>query len=134
MTARDLLLARGWREVGPDAWRSSRPEDREEVCEGVALWQCRRDDSADAREHGSVTYRATAEQAQTSPLLTQCAASGMMERDVIEHLWQAHEELRRVVLKRAETLVPPLRVIVPRCERCGHVSIGEPDPHGLDRS
>jgi hypothetical protein len=107
VTARDLLLARGWREVAPGLW--SHPDPRRDHRPRVgnltsdAEQQCEREAINDAREHGSVTYRATAEQVQTSPLLAQCAALGMTERDVIEHLFLHVEELRRVVLKRAET-------------------------------
>ena len=82
------MIVRGWREVAPKTWQSPRPEDREEVCDpSVALWQCRRDDLADAREHGSVTYRPTAEQVEllrrVAPDLAQRIADGLTERDMI---------------------------------------------------
>lgn len=111
MNDRDLLLARGWRETPSGRWVDvGETRDLTHATYGAVRIQYQRD-TANAGDHGSVTYRPTVEQAQV-PLLAQCAAAGMHERDVIEHLFRAHEEQRRILLRRAELEVPRMVVTI----------------------
>lgn len=114
MKDRDLLLARGWREVAPSTWRKPNPDPRVNLNYTPlgAVEVCRLDDKNTVHDHASVTYRPTAEQAQI-PLLAQCAAAGMHERDVIEHLFRQNQDLYATVGKLEAMQLPALIVMAP---------------------
>lgn len=114
MDERARLITRGWREVEPARWANA-DLDRVgalPVAEVVAIAHRRETDAEQAREHGSVTYRPTAEQAQASPLLAACAAAGMTERDVIEHLHRRIQSMERDLMMLAANTGNPVRLIV----------------------
>ena len=93
MTDEETLRARGWREVEPGRWLESNARGMSPVSFEQAKHICYEEDANDVFKHGSVTYRATAEQS-TSPLLAAAAQAGRCERDVIEMLFQKIELMR----------------------------------------
>ena len=122
LSEEELLRARGWTEI-VSATRPhwAHPDPAKDDRQGAgnltsdAVQQQRREDECAAWLVGSVSYRATAEQAQ-SPLLAACAAAGMLERDVIAKL---HEEVRRLqgALARVLKTQAPHMVVFMESER-----------------
>ena len=109
MDREDYLRARGWAENSgrPGLW-SRRGSDQRATADAVL--EQRQYDREHTFAHGSVAYRPTAEQAQTSPLLAACAARGMCERDVIGMLFEEGQRTLRALC--ALDLFQPMPPIV----------------------
>lgn len=59
----------------------------------------------------SARYAPTAEQGQSSPLLAACAARGVTEREVIEHLFRENQRLTTAAARLAEMRAPATIVL-----------------------
>jgi len=59
----------------------------------------------------SARYAPTAEQGQVSPLLAACAARGVTEREVIEHLFRENRRILALAVSLAETQAPGALII-----------------------
>lgn len=114
MDRESYLRARGWVQhgAGLDLWCPPYPVAREAWFDGdEAAQEQRAIDRNAANQIGSVTYRPTAEQAQTSPLLAACAARGMCERETLAVLFEESEQ-RRAVAEALRSKMPPPRFVV----------------------
>lgn len=95
-----LLMARGWREVSAGLFVAPTDRDNRVQVEVVARLARRNDDAAEARDHGSVTYRATAEQ-KRSPILSALDGEAL-ERDVIARLAERLDALETELCRALE--------------------------------
>lgn len=109
MDREDLLRARGWRqnEAAPNLWRPPAPHGEVWMQVGDARSAQIVLDRSTVDVMGSVIYRPTAEQAQTSALCLQLGARAVIERDVIEHLFRENARLVVEVQSLAEMMRPP---------------------------
>jgi hypothetical protein len=109
LTDEALLRARGWTPIaGGLKWRG--PDGGERYCSAATMRAAvANDDVAEARERGSVTYRATAE--QTHPVLLACAAKGMLERDVIAELAARVDALETELCRALEVKALGFKVV-----------------------
>lgn len=129
MTPAEYLKARGWRPHWSndggrlDLWM--RPHvagtPPRSTSEATALDVQQKEDIASVKDHGSVRYVPTDEQATTSPLCAALAARGVTERDAIEHLFKEGQEQRERIAVLA-TLQLPAPIHIPASE--GNVLLG----------
>lgn len=110
MNDAEKLRARGWSELTPGFWRTDRRPAMGPTRTYDAVSLCEARDIDDAKTQGSVTYRPTAEQAQ-SPLCAALAARNANEREVIAALHQEAKELRELLMRALETQEPSPIVI-----------------------
>lgn len=115
LTDEALLRARGWTEVAPGMWLHPDPRRAAGQTPRTAAHANELrilGDSVQLSAHGSVTYRATAEQTK-SPILAACNGT-TLERDVIAKLAERIDALETELCRALEKQAPAAIVLSPK--------------------